>query len=179
MNEILKYCFLLFLFLFSLNANGQTQTLSKKEAILNPQFKKVVDDALRFDVDTISVGQLNKLNSDYILLDAREPEEFNTSHIKNARLIGYDDPDYSVLKNVEQNTPIIIYCSIGYRSERLGKKLKNMGFKNVRNLYGSIFEWANQGFELCGEKNETTQTIHGYDKSWSQWVKNPKLKVTY
>jgi len=179
MRNLLTYSIILFSLLVTLCANGQTTLTGSSEAIVNPKFKKVVDDALRFDVDTISVETLYKLKSDYLLLDAREPEEYNTSHIKNAQYIGYDDPDYSVLKNVEQNTPIVIYCSIGYRSERLGKKLKNMGFTNVRNLYGSIFEWANQGYELCDESNENTLKIHGYNKSWSQWIKNPKLTVTY
>ena len=39
---------------------------------------------------------------------------------------------------------IVLYCSIGYRSEKIGEKLVEMGYGHVFNLYGGIFEWVNR-----------------------------------
>ena len=40
---------------------------------------------------------------------------------------------------------IIVYCSIGVRSEDIGEKLKELGYTKILNLYGGIFDWKNKG----------------------------------
>ena len=59
---------------------------------------------------------------------------------------------------------------MGYRSERIGEKLQKMGFTNVKNLYGGIFDWKNQDFEVVGMDNLATDSVHTYNKSWSKWL---------
>ena len=44
-----------------------------------------------------------------------------------------------------RDTPIVVYCSVGYRSARVARWLGRQGFTNVRNLDGSLFAWANEG----------------------------------
>jgi rhodanese-related sulfurtransferase len=114
-----------------------------------------------------------------VILDAREREEYDVSHIPNALYFGYKKPQYDILDDVDKDEILIIYCSIGYRSEKLGEKLKKKGYKNVLNLYGSIFEWANEGYPLVDSNNQPTDRIHGYNKKWSKWVDNDELDVTY
>jgi rhodanese-related sulfurtransferase len=80
-----------------------------------------------------------------LFLDAREKKEFDVSHIREAKWVGYKSFDPSLLNAVPKDSPIIVYCSIGYRSEKIAEKLKAAGFTNVSNLYGGIFEWVNQG----------------------------------
>ena len=36
------------------------------------------------------------------------------------------------------------YCAVGYRSAEMATQLRAAGFTNVRNLEGSIFQWANE-----------------------------------
>jgi rhodanese-related sulfurtransferase len=93
-------------------------------------------------VPYIKVDEL-KSNSTLIYLDAREPKEFNVSHIKNAIPIGFD---HFKIQNVtstvkDKNATIVVYCSIGVRSEKIAEKLLKSGYKNVYNLYGGIFEY--------------------------------------
>jgi hypothetical protein len=45
----------------------------------------------------------------------------------------------------------------------------------VKNLYGSLFEWANCNMPMYNSKGIITDTIHTYSKSWSQWVDNPAI----
>jgi len=45
-----------------------------------------------------------------------------------------------------------------------------MGYSNVSNLYGGIFEWVHQNKNVY-QNNSTTQKIHTYDKEWSKWLK--------
>jgi len=107
-----------------------------------------------------------------IVLDAREKEEYDVSHIEEAIYLGYKDPDFSTLNDFDKDTPIVVYCSIGYRSEKIGEKLKKLGFNSVRNLYGSIFEWVNQGHKIVDHNGQQTNEIHCYNKKWSKWMIN-------
>jgi rhodanese-related sulfurtransferase len=176
----MKNKFLLLVLSLTFISLGNSQTASIRQAdIQNPKFKKTVDSYLSFKVDIISVDDLYHLEEEYVLLDSREQEEYNVSHIPQAQYFGYKKPQYQILDNIDKDQLIVIYCSIGYRSEKLGKKLAKKGFTNVKNLYGSIFEWANRSYPLHDIHNTTTNRIHGYNKKWSQWVDNAELDVIY
>lgn len=121
----------------------------------------------------ISVETLQNESKDIILLDSREEKEFKTSHLKNAIYVGYDffnlDSVQSKLKN--KNSKIVIYCSLGVRSEDVAEKLKKAGYSNVYNLYGGIFEWKNNDLEVLNLNEKPTDSIHIYSKAWSKWLK--------
>lgn len=143
------------------------------------KFEQKIDSYLRYSVNTISVKEAARHKEKYVFLDAREPEEYAVSHIPEARLVGYDDFDLSALEGVEKDTPIVIYCSIGYRSEVVGEKLQKAGYTNINNLYGSIFEWANQGKPLIDPERKATHKIHTYNKRWSKWVINEGIEKVW
>ena len=119
----------------------------------------------------ISVTQLVMNKEKYIILDSREQKEYDTSHIPNALWIGYDDFNIDRLNKISKNDKIVVYCSVGYRSERIGEKLIKAGFKDVSNLKGSIFDWVNEGYTIHDQSGEPTKKIHGYNKKWSKWLK--------
>lgn len=148
--------------------------------IINPDFDKKVSGMIGFQVPTISVEKAcNDSLQGYIYLDAREKEEYNISHIPEARYIGYDNFDHSTIADIPKDKPLIVYCSIGYRSDKIGEKLEKAGFTNVHNLYGSIFEWANRGFLIVDNKNQPTKRLHTYSKKWSRWVDNPDIEKVW
>lgn len=105
-----------------------------------------------------------------ILLDTRTAEEFNVSHLQSALFIGYKKFTTLDLDTLNRNMPIVVYCSVGYRSERVGEKLIALGFKNVQNLYGGIFAWANNGYPMVDENGRATLNVHTYNRNWSQWL---------
>jgi len=121
----------------------------------------------------ISVEAVQNESEDIILLDSREEKEFKTSHLKNAIYVGYDffnlDSVQSKLKN--KNSKIVVYCSLGVRSEDVAEKLKKAGYSNVYNLYGGIFEWKNNDLEVLNLNEKPTDSIHTYSKAWSKWLK--------
>lgn len=158
----------------------QAQIPADKPSCQNKEFDTELSQLLSFTVPLKSVKDLSKDNlKNYLLLDAREKEEFNTSHIPNAQYIGYNHFDISTLNNIDKNKPIIVYCSVGYRSEKIGEKLQKAGFKEVYNLYGSIFEWANQDGALEDAQQQPTTEIHTYNKKWSKWVFNKKYQKVW
>lgn len=126
------------------------------------------------NVPYMSVETLSLPNSDAILLDARELEEFKVSHLKNSLFVSYNNFDLKkTLSKLpkDKNTKIVVYCSLGIRSETVAYKLIQAGYTNVYNLYGGIFEWKNKGFQIVDTLGNPTEKIHAFSKSWGKWLK--------
>ena len=121
----------------------------------------------------ISVQEL-QARPEIVVLDAREYKEFETSHLRNAIYVGFNKFDKNkVTKKIkDKNTPIAVYCSIGVRSEKIGEKLVQLGYKNVYNLYGGIFEYKNENGKVVNNQNKVTDSVHTFNKRWSAYLKN-------
>ena len=100
-----------------------------------------------------------------ILIDARAKEEFHVSNITGAINIPYDKDSLKHFTCINPDSPIVVYCSVGYRSSILARKLQNMGFTKVYNLEGSIFKWANEG-RLLVQNKVTVRKVHPYNAHW-------------
>jgi rhodanese-related sulfurtransferase len=96
-----------------------------------------------------------------LLLDARTPQEYAVSHLRGAKLIPANLEELTC----DRAKPIVVYCSIGYRSAATAKQLQTMGYQNIFNLEGSIFQWANEQRPLYrGEK--LSDRVHRYNWFW-------------
>ena len=113
-----------------------------------------------------------KLKKNILILDTREINEFEVSHLKNAKYVGYTTFDSKkIMQNYKnQNDTIVVYCSIGIRSEKIGEKLLKLGYKNVYNLYGGIFEWKNKGEQVIDFTQKPTENVHAFSKEWSKYL---------
>lgn len=107
-----------------------------------------------------------------VLLDARKPEEFAVSHLAKAQRIDPNASTFEDLQSIDKNTPIVVYCSVGYRSAELATRLKRAGFKQVYNLEGSIFKWANEGRPVFRDQQEVRE-VHPYDDAWGKLLNKP------
>jgi rhodanese-related sulfurtransferase len=128
-------------------------------------------------VPYITTTELKALKNP-ILLDTREQKEFDVSHIKNAYCVGYDTFNLKIVREKYKNfnDTIIVYCSVGVRSETIGTKLKKVGYKNVFNLYGGIFEWKNKDQKVVDKNQVSTENVHAFSKEWSKYlIKGKKI----
>lgn len=114
----------------------------------------------------------------YVILDTRSAEEFAVSRIPNAIWVGYPDINKEFINTLSKDQAILVYCSVGYRSERVGEQLLEMGFTDVHNLYGGIFEWLNKGYGLMNSDGKWVDQVHGYAPSWGKWVE-ADIEVVY
>lgn len=123
-------------------------------------------------VPYMSVEDLSKQNH-ITILDARESSEYKVSHIKNAVHVGYDH--FRLKKTLKQlkdkKQTIVVYCSLGIRSEDIAEKLKKAGCSDVYNLYGGIFEWKNNDLKVYDSEDTETEKVHTFNEAWSKWLK--------
>ncbi len=127
-------------------------------------------------VETISTNELlghygESVSSLPIIIDVREPEEFGISHLQSALNLETGDSISKLLADngLSKAAPIIVYCSVGYRSAAVAHQLQQMGFTQVRNLKHSIFEWANKGYPMINTTGETDK-VHPFNRAWGVLV---------
>ena len=78
-----------------------------------------------------------------LLLDVREPHEYQLCHLEGAKLIPLGQLQ-SRLKEVDRQRSVVVYCHTGTRSSFAAKILRDAGYTEVRNLTGGIEAWAQQ-----------------------------------
>ncbi len=143
---------------------------------LDEKFDKEIAKTIRFTVPVIGVEELETNHSSYVIFDTRKQEEYEVSHIPGAHYLGFKDFDEDRLDDTPKDAKIVLYCSIGYRSEKIAQRLQALGYQNVFNLYGSIFEWANRSYPMEDKDGEATTKVHTYNKNWSRWVDGEKAE---
>lgn len=125
----------------------------------------------------ISIDQFLQGLSDgesFNLLDAREQEEYQVSHLKGAVHIGYKNFNLkSTLAKIDKNKKTVVYCSLGYRSGKIVKKLLQKKVKAI-NLNEGIFTWVNKGLKVYAEGEEVSR-VHGHSKKWSKHIKSGEV----
>jgi len=124
----------------------------------------------------ISAAEFDALIShdDILLLDVREAKEFSVSHITGAQRV---DPSISpaafMTRFADQaaGKQVILYCSVGRRSSRLGAKVRqalmSAGARHVANLEGGAFRWHNNHGPLISASG-ATEKIHPYNVWWGR-----------
>jgi molybdopterin/thiamine biosynthesis adenylyltransferase/rhodanese-related sulfurtransferase len=81
-------------------------------------------------------------NDNFLLLDVREPYEFQIAQIG-----GYLIPQNDVPNRIGELDPareVIVHCRSGVRSQRIAELLKANGFQKVSNLAGGILAWSDE-----------------------------------
>lgn len=124
---------------------------------------------LSHSVPEVSIDQL--ASGLFRVLDARSYQEFEVSHIQDATWVGYEEFDVTRLAGIEKQDPLAVYCSVGYRSERISELLHQQGYINVVNVYGGIFEWVNTGHPVVTDQATETNKVHAYSALWGVWLK--------
>ena len=94
-------------------------------------------------LSTTDLQQKLAQNEALFLLDVREANEFDYTHIANSVLIPLRQiPDR--LSELDPEQEIIVICHHGMRSQQAASYLVHSGFKNVANLSGGIDAWSSQ-----------------------------------
>jgi rhodanese-related sulfurtransferase len=128
----------------------------------------VIEDMMTKEFATtpsITTLEFAKLDSSrWLILDVRAPEEYAVSHLHGALNITPEQ-----LLTTSQERPVrdgvLVYCSAGVRSGRAVQRLARHGITDGLNLIGGLFDWANQGLPMVGDK------VHPFSARWASLLK--------
>lgn len=98
------------------------------------QYKIILEKVLSVDTPVISIADAFKNKRNTIFIDCRERNEYDVSHIENAVYAGFAHFDFIQTCTNKKDEQLIVYCSIGVRSNIITKRLLEAGYINVKNL---------------------------------------------
>jgi rhodanese-related sulfurtransferase/rubrerythrin len=125
---------------------------------------------------------------DFLLLDVRQPEEYEAEHLPGAKLIPLAELG-SRLSELDPEKPVIVYCAIGGRSRVAAQVLAGKGFKEVFNLSGGIKAWNSQkavgpeelGLDLFSGQESPEETLvvaYGLEEGLRRFYESMAPRVT-
>lgn len=106
---------------------------------------------LEFEVATIDVEQVKEKideKDNIVLIDVREPSEFNLGHIKGALLVPIAQLSKNI-NNLSRDKEIIVYDRKDYRSKLAFQELKKQGFNLVRIMTGGFETWLEKNYPVA------------------------------
>jgi rhodanese-related sulfurtransferase len=130
---------------------GQIETMYREYAQEFPQVKAITVTQLQ---------QLQRQGTKLVLVDVRSPEEIAVSRIPGAIATGEFERHLAQY----QNTKVVAYCTIGYRSGLYAQKLRQQGVE-ILNLEGSLLAWSHAGGKLINASG-MTHRVHVFGRQW-------------
>lgn len=95
------------------------------------------------EIDVHTAKQLIDSEDDCLLLDVRQPDEFETAKIDGSKLIPMGElRDRLSELDGNRDSRIIVHCHHGGRSMRVTEALRSAGFEKVQNMAGGIDAWS-------------------------------------
>ena len=111
-------------------------------------FHQILSEAKSRIQETDAPGSVALLSEGYMILDVREPEEYEQGSVPNALHI----PRGILESNIENHIPnyaqpIIVMCASGVRSVFATETLNQMGYSTVISMNGGFNQWKQMGYE--------------------------------
>ncbi|WP_144450201.1 rhodanese-like domain-containing protein [Halalkalibacter nanhaiisediminis] len=86
---------------------------------------------------------LKSKNSDPIIIDVREPFEYEEAHIPGLPLIPMQTIP-NMIDQLDKDASYLFVCRSGSRSQNVAMYMQHQGFKNVRNYAGGMLGWSGE-----------------------------------
>ncbi len=111
-----------------------------------PSFRELLA-AAKSEVSEVSTHEAEKLfREGWLLLDVRDPDEFEQGTIPGSELIPRGNLEIQVEGRIpSKETPIVVYCAGGIRSIFAAKTLADLGYRQVLSMAGGFNRWKDDG----------------------------------
>jgi len=121
------------------------------------------------DSETLASWMDGAVPTELVLLDVRTAEEQEVSQLRGARRVDPVNPNIQALA-IAPDATVVVYCSIGYRSAAIVEDLKHAGVRNVYNLEGGLFEWANRDHPVFRDEKQVHE-VHPFNRVWGLFLR--------
>jgi len=132
-----------------------------------------MDETEEFEIRPgVIVGKIEN-GEDFILLDVRNPEEYEEIHIENSILVPVQELSQQTLNDAgigedSKDKEIVIYCRSGARSKQAYDIMKSLGYTNIKSVAGGMIHWQEDEYpftesgkydgQLSGKQQVQTQS---------------------
>ncbi len=96
-----------------------------------------------FEITALELKQRLDRRDDLVVLDVREPQEYQINRIQGSLLMPLGDVPRRY-NELDPDREVVVQCKSGVRSARAADFLRSVGFTRVLNLRGGIIDWIDQ-----------------------------------
>ena len=105
------------------------------------QTKDTLKESVYLNITAEEAKHLMDTEEDYVILDAREQEEYDQGHIPGAVVLPYTEVEAKAEQMLsDKDQLILVYCRSGRRSKLAAEALVQLGYTNIRE-FGGIIDW--------------------------------------
>ncbi|GAB7079040.1 rhodanese-like domain-containing protein [Megalodesulfovibrio paquesii] len=133
----------------------------RKQAQAMFEASKAEDFAQVADIHAEEVLKLQQHGVRVLLVDTRAPAERAVSILPGA----VTEAQFEADPELRRGAIVVAYCTIGYRSGMLAKKMAGQGV-SVLNLYAGMLDWVHAGGTLVDAQGHPTNKLHVYGERW-------------
>ena len=113
----------------------------------------------RAKIREVAPGAFHAAVADAVVIDVREPSEFETGHIPGAiniprGVLEFQVDAHPAVANVSdpalshKERPVVVVCRTGGRAALSAVNLQRLGFADVRSITGGVTAWGEAGLPL-------------------------------
>jgi sulfur-carrier protein adenylyltransferase/sulfurtransferase len=95
------------------------------------------------EIDPVEVKAKMDRGERFLLLDVREPHEYQIARIPNSKLIPLGDLPKR-MNELDSSVEIVAHCKSGVRSAKAINILREAGFRKLKNMTGGILAWSDK-----------------------------------
>lgn len=95
-----------------------------------------------YEITPQEVKSIGQPGQSFVLLDVREPWEFQAARLEGARLIPMGEIPARAHQELDPDQRIVVYCHHGVRSLNVTAWLRQQGFERVQSMAGGIDAWS-------------------------------------
>ena len=96
------------------------------------------------EVDTAGAAEM--IANGAVVLDIREPDEYDQGALANAIHIPRDHLEAQIEARIlDRNAPVVIYCAGGVRSAFAARTMQELGYTDVVSMAGGFGRWKDEG----------------------------------
>ncbi|MGW8272534.1 MAG: rhodanese-like domain-containing protein [Thermodesulfovibrionales bacterium] len=134
----------------SLTAQGLTEQKQQPQRMSTPT-KDLIEKA-RSSVKQVTIQELRKAmqdEEDIVILDVRDPNEYEPAHIPGAINVSRGLLEFSIWSAVpDTNSMVYVYCKTGARAALAAQRLTELGYKNVLAVDTGAIAWLRAGYPV-------------------------------
>ncbi len=95
------------------------------------------------EITPAEVKQKMDAHDPFVLIDVREPHEYQICRIPGSKLIPLGEVPRR-MSELDSADEIVVHCKSGMRSAKAVDLLMKSGFRKIHNLKGGILAWSDQ-----------------------------------
>ena len=146
---IIIFAIFVFIILKQLSPSDKTLRTEKVPEVKSTKTEEVSAVVNISPKDADQLIKENAGNENFVILDVRTPQEYQSGHLENATNIDYSSQNFKdEVGNLDKTETYLVYCRSGNRSREAAKIMKELGFEKIYNLEGGISQWQAEGLPV-------------------------------